>query len=240
MSKGQLALFVRARRDALRLTQAQLAKTTGWSKSAIEKVEAGTLTPSLEFTGALFDALGIPYMFRERIIAALFPGTLPLILGPYPELPDDDALADLEDLPYPAAYIALPVGDIVGTNSQWNTVFPGLEAKSNLLVYLFTDPRAATLLPDWEQVAHGYAYGLRMLGPISVPENAINEVVRRCRAHPDFERMWTVDPVEPTAVQPMLRVTMPDGEIRNLRIKIDKPHLPRGYWLTYRLVPERD
>lgn len=240
MSKGQLATFVRSRRDALKMTQAQLAKTTGWSKSAIEKVEAGTLTPSLEFTGALFDALGIPYMFRERIIAALFPGTLPVILGPYPALPDADALADLEDLPYPAAYIALPVGDVVGTNSRWTEAFPGLEAKSNLMIYLFTDPTAATVLPDWEQLAHGYAYGLRMLGPISVPDQAINEIVERCRVHPDFERMWSVEPAEPTAVRPVLRVANPAGEVRELRIKIDKPHLPRGHWLTYRLVPERD
>ncbi|MBL1073424.1 helix-turn-helix domain-containing protein [Nocardia sp. 2] len=241
MAKGQLAVFVRARRDALKMTQVQLANATGWSKSAIEKVEAGSLIPSLEFVGALFDALGISYLYRERIIAALYPGALDRIIGPSPAMPDVDALADLEDLPYPAAYLTLPECDILGTNTAWNDAFPGLEAKSNLLTFLFTDPSAPDLLVEWELVAHMYAYMLRILGPISLPESAITEIVDRCKAHPDFERMYAADYPATNAVLSAIRVADPvTGQIRDLRIKVDKPHVPYSPWVTYRLVPPRD
>ncbi|BAW03488.1 hypothetical protein NSK11_contig00143-0013 [Nocardia seriolae] len=233
-------MFIRSRRDALGMTQAQLAGSTGWSKSAIEKVEAGTLTPSLEFAGALFDALGIPYIYRERIVAALYPGALDRVLGPSPALPDADALADLEDLPYPAAYLALPEGDVLGVNAAWAAAFPGLRARSNLLGYLFTDPEAERMLVDWEQVAHGFTYGLRMMGPLSVPETVLNEIIERCRVHPEFERMYATDPDGPATLRPILRVADPGtGVVRNLHIKIDKPHLPHSSWVTYRLVPVR-
>ncbi|GAB0108442.1 hypothetical protein JMUB6875_74580 [Nocardia sp. JMUB6875] len=241
MAKGQLAVFIRSRRDALGMTQAQLAASTGWSKSAVEKVEAGTLTPSLEFAGALFDALGIPYIYRERIVAALYPGALDRVLGPSPALPDADALADLEDLPYPAAYLSLPEGDVLGVNTAWQTLFPGLEAKSNVFDYLFTDPESERVFPDWDQVAHGFVYGLRMMGPISVAESVLNEIIERCRVHPEFDRMYTTDPDGPATLQPMLRVVDPaTGAVRKLHIKIDKPHLPHSSWVTYRLVPVRD
>ncbi|MRH86750.1 helix-turn-helix domain-containing protein [Nocardia sp. SYP-A9097] len=240
MSKGQLAVFVRSRRDALGVTQAQLATTTGWSKSAIEKVEAGSLVPSLEFAGALFDALGIPYMYRERIIAALYPGALDRILGRTAALPDADALADLEYLPYPAAYLMLPEGDILGGNAAWIEAFPESAAKPNLFTYLFTEPSAREALVDWERLAHGFTYGLRMMGPISLSESKLAEIVDRCGAHPDFERMYASDPPLHEALQPVIRVAAPGtGETRELCIKIDKPHLPHSPWLTYRLVPVR-
>ncbi|WP_067572276.1 MmyB family transcriptional regulator [Nocardia acidivorans] len=241
MSKGQLAVFVRSRRDALGVTQAQLASTTGWSKSAIEKVEAGTLVPSLEFTGALFDALGIPYLYRERIIAALFPGALDRILGRTATAPDADALADLEYLPYPAAYLMLPEGDIVGFNSAWLAAFPESAARPNLFTYLFTEPSAREVLVDWARLAHGFTYGLRMMGPMALSDTTIEEIIARCRVHPDFERFYLTDPPVHEALNPVIRVAAPGtGEIRSLRIKIDKPHLPHSPWLTYRLVPVRD
>ncbi|MCP9621783.1 helix-turn-helix domain-containing protein [Nocardia otitidiscaviarum] len=241
MSRGRLAEFVRTRRKALGMTQAQLAATTGWSKSSIEKVEAGRLVPSLEFVGALFDALAIAYLYRERIIAALYPGTLTRILGPSPSRPDADALADLEDLPYPAAYLTLPEGDVLGANSTWAETFPGMGTTANLLTWLFTAPQASEILPTWERLAHGFAYGLRVMGPISVPETAVTELVDRCSAHPDFERMWTTDPPDPVAARPELPVVSPaTGEVRRLCVKIDKPHFPFSSWVTYRLVPIRD
>ncbi|MFJ4656222.1 helix-turn-helix domain-containing protein [Nocardia sp. NPDC088792] len=241
MSKSQLAVFVRSRRDTLGMTQAQLAGKTGWSKSAIEKVEAGTLTPGLEFAGALFDALMVPYIYRERVVAALYPGALDRILGQVSGRPDADALADLEDLPYPAAYIALPEGEVLGANTAWAEAFPGPKGTSNMFDYLFTEPTATDVLVDWELITHGFTYGLRMMGPISVPQNVIDGIVERCQVHPDFERIYNTDPPAATTLQPVLRIRTPGtGEIRNLRIKIDKPHLPHSPWVTYRLVPVRE
>ncbi|WP_330185041.1 helix-turn-helix domain-containing protein [Nocardia sp. NBC_01503] len=241
MSKGQLAVFVRSRRDALGVTQAQLAKTTGWSKSAIEKVEAGSLVPSLEFAGALFDALAIPYLYRERIIAALYPGALDRILGRTTAAPDADARADLEYLPYPAAYLMLPEGDILGFNTAWREAFPESAAKPNLFTYLFTEPSAQEVLLDWARLAHGFTYGLRMMGPIVLSETVIEEIVTRCGVHPDFDRMYSTDPPVHEALNPVIRVAAPgSADTRNLCIKIDKPHLPHSPWLTYRLVPVRD
>ncbi|MFB7722445.1 helix-turn-helix domain-containing protein [Nocardia sp. NPDC056100] len=238
MAKGQLAVFVRARRDALGMTQAQLAGTTGWSKSAIEKVEAGTLVPSLEFAGALFDALWIPYLFRERIIASLYPGTLDRILGRTVAKPDAEDLDDLERFPYPAAYLMLPEGDMVGLNAAWRAAFPETVAKPNLFTYLYTEPAAARVLLDWESLTHGFTYGLRMMGPIVLSEDTIAEIIDRCRVHPDFDRMYATDPDVHTALRTELRIADPaTGVIRRVRLRIDKPHLPHSPWLTYRLVP---
>ncbi|WP_067698456.1 helix-turn-helix domain-containing protein [Nocardia jejuensis] len=241
MAKGQLAVFVRARRAALGITQAQLAASTGWSKSAIEKVEAGTLTPSLEFVGALFDALQISYVYRERIIETLYPGTLDRILGPSRDLPDAEALADLEDLPYPSAYVALPEFDVLGANTAWTGIFPQLSAGSSFFTYLFAEPASQSVLVDWEWAATAMAYVLRMLGPISLPEAAIASIVERCSVHPDFARMYSTDTVVPTEHDPHLRVADPEtGQVRTFRMKIDKPHIPLSSWVTYRLVPKRD
>lgn len=241
MSKGRLAIFVRARRDSLGMTQAQVAERAGWSKSAIEKVEAGTLVPSLEFAGALFDTLAVPYLYRERIIAALYPGALAHILGRTSTVPDADDLADLEFLPYPAAYLMLPECTVLGANSAWAEAFPGSARTPNLLHYLFTEPVAWTALPEWERLAHTLTYGIRMMGPIVLPESTYAEIIDGCRSHPEFERLYTTDPAVHAPMQPLLEITHPvTGETRTVCLRIDKPHLPHSPWVTYRLVPARD
>ncbi|KZM72259.1 hypothetical protein AWN90_36910 [Nocardia terpenica] len=225
----------------MRYTQAQLAELAGLSKSAIEKIEAGKLVPGLESLGTLFDALLIPYIYRERIIAALFPGMLDRILGPAGGVPTAADMADLADLPYPAAYLALPEGYVFGTNQHWDNTFPGLQAKASMVEWLFTEPYAKVVLLDWERIAHTFTYGLRMMGPLAMSPTRIADITQRCESHPRWAHMWITDPVEPLAQQPILRLASPfDWSISQREVRIDKPHLPHRPWVTYRLTPVRD
>ncbi|MFC9995697.1 helix-turn-helix domain-containing protein [Nocardia sp. NPDC127526] len=241
MPRTSLPQFVRSRREALKFTQARLAELSGISKSAVEKIESGKLIPGLESLGSLFDALLIPYVYRERVVAALFPGMLDRILGPGVGTPTAADLADLEDLPYPAAYISLPEGHIFGTNQHWDNTFPGLQAKANMVEWVFTDPIAKGVLLDWDRVAHGFTYGLRMMGPLVLSADRIAEIAASCESNPNWQRMWTTDPIEPANLQPILRLASPfDWRISQREIKIDKPHLPHRPWVTYRLTPVRE
>ncbi|MGW4240964.1 helix-turn-helix domain-containing protein [Nocardia sp. NPDC004722] len=238
MSKSRLATFVRSRRETLGMTRQQVATATGWSVSSIEKVERGDLVPGLEFLGAIFDTLHIPYLYRAQLVSALFPGMIDRIVGPATAAPTRRDQRDLDLLPYPAADLALPEGRILATNTQWNSVFPSAGPETNLIVWLLTNPLASSVLIEHEAIAHTFAYGLRMLGSLVLSDERMAEIQQQCAINPAWERLYSTDPQMSGGLEAAIRIVDPNThKLRAYEVRVDKPHQPYRTWATWRLVP---
>jgi len=233
-----LGKFIRQRRESRGIRLRELADRTTKSVSALEKVENGTRSPGLEYLTELFDALGIAFNYRRFLVDGLFPGLLGRLYGPSRVPLSQQEKAFLDVIGAPAAYLYLPSGDVAATNQHWHRSILRLTGGANLLEWLFTDPIAKWVFPDWEQIAHNFAYGLKWLGPGALSPDRIEELRSKCSVNPSFDKMWNteVDLNQPVTV---LRVRdMAHGDIKSFDITIMEPSYPgRRKWMVYTLVP---
>ncbi|RRR65863.1 MAG: tetratricopeptide repeat protein [Candidatus Viridilinea halotolerans] len=81
-------LWLKGRRQALHMTQAELGRVAGYAPETIRAVEAGRRKPSRQMVKRLADALHIDSAYRERFFAS----GLGLPLPPLPAVALDDAI----------------------------------------------------------------------------------------------------------------------------------------------------
>ncbi|WP_031076989.1 helix-turn-helix transcriptional regulator [Streptomyces sp. NRRL WC-3742] len=181
--------FVRAKRDSIQpetlglpdhgrrrspgLRRSDLAVRAGISVEYLTRLEQGRdRNPSTAVVNALCDALSLDPAEREHIryLTKITGGTCPSHVRPAP--PSREIRATVREtlrlLEPGIAAITNRLGEILAHTSGYAAVLgaSGLldHPAPNLTRYVFTDPRARDLFPDWDEVADEQAFDL-WLGP---------------------------------------------------------------------------
>ncbi|MEU9826714.1 helix-turn-helix domain-containing protein [Micromonospora chersina] len=181
--------FVRAKRDSLQpesfglpdrgrrrspgLTRAEVASRSGISVEYLTRIEQGRdRNPSHSVLHALADGLSLDAGERDhlRYLAKITGGGCPGHRPPAP--PNREVRPTVREtlrlLEPGVAFVTNRLGDVLAYTGGFELVMSGvglLDADvPNLTRYVFTDPRARTHFPDWDQVADEQAFDL-WLGP---------------------------------------------------------------------------
>lgn len=231
-----IASYLRERREAARLTRAELARRAGVSEGLIQKLEQGVRPPTAIALGALFDALSVPDVFREYAILVLEPK---LTTGMSTEfVPSQAELDFLHSIPYPACYQTSPALDLIAANSAFLEVFPGLRPDGNILAWLLLDPRSRKVIQNWEREAHIVVQAFRYMAPGTTAPDRIEAIKRMCQESPDWHRLWATDiPPAQFEWQPMCIRPLEGTEWTAMHVQILRPEMPRRGWWMYSLVP---
>lgn len=192
-----IARYLRERRESSGLTRAALSEAAGISPALIQKIEQGTRVPTLEALTALFDALDVPDVFRNHLVALSLSHRYD---EPAPTQLNDLPAADLvllHSLPHPASVQVYPTFDVLAVNAAWERFFPGLVPGTTLLEWMLLDPISRTVVIEWAKQIHLSVYGFRVMSPGVVPQQRIDELVAACSAAPEWEHLWTTEPQQP-------------------------------------------
>ncbi|MFE3441432.1 helix-turn-helix domain-containing protein [Nocardia sp. NPDC059180] len=230
--------YVRERRHSVGMSCAELAVRARIPRVVAEEVESGAREPSSDTMAQLFDALQVPVWFRGHISSLARPDFLPAGLGAVPATPTPDDLADLHSLTHPACFQVLPTFDIVAANSAYQRWFPGVEAGTNVLEWMFLNPVAKTVLPEWPGEARLLVNAFRVMSPGLADDKRIAEIADTCGRAPEWEQMWTA-PLRPEELH-RDRILVRDPVSRRARgmiARIYAPEFPLRPWMLYRLVP---
>ncbi|MFD3506173.1 helix-turn-helix domain-containing protein [Nocardia sp. NPDC058666] len=237
-----IARYLRERRESAGLTRATLSAMAGISPGLIQKIEQGTRAPTLEALTALFDALEVPDLFRDHLVALSLSDRYD---SPAPattiEVPAVDRVL-LDAIPYPASLQDYSTFDILAANTAWEHYFPGLHPGTTLLEWMLLDPRARTVMIDWDIQVHLCVYGFRVMSPGVVPQRRIDELVAACSQAPEWTRFWTTEPDAPTHLdRPVQRILDPDtGESVTMIMHALEPMIPRRDWALVVFCPSPD
>ncbi|MFC0503200.1 helix-turn-helix domain-containing protein [Micromonospora costi] len=181
--------FIRAKRDSIQpesfglpardrrrspgLRRSDLATRAGISVEYLTRIEQGRdRNPSSAILIALADALSLDPTERNhlRYLAKITGGECARRQPPAP--PNRHVRATVREtlrlLEPGIAFVTNRLGDVLAYTSGFELVMRGTglldTGTPNLTRYVFTDPRARTLFPDWDQVADERAFDL-WLGP---------------------------------------------------------------------------
>ncbi|MFC6013990.1 helix-turn-helix domain-containing protein [Nocardia lasii] len=239
--RAPIARYLRERREAAGMTRAALSESAGISPGLIQKIEQGTRMPTLEALTALFTALAVPEMIRDHLVSL----SLADRYDPAPPTlvrRTDQALVD--GISHPASLQLHPTFHIAADNAAWRRLFPGLEVGDSMLAWMLLDPRAKTVLVDWEQQTHLCAYAFRVMGPGLETQARIAELVELCSRAPEWERLWTTEPESTYELDdPVVRCRDPrTGEVTTMSIhSLGASLMPRRDWslVVYSPRPER-
>ncbi|MET7967758.1 helix-turn-helix transcriptional regulator [Micromonospora sp. NPDC005305] len=236
--------FVRAKRDSLQpesfglpdrgrrrspgLTRAEVATRSGISVEYLTRIEQGRdRNPSHSVLHALADGLSLDAGERHhlRYLAKITGGACPGHRPPAP--PNREVRPTVREtvrlLEPGVAFVTNRLGDVLAHTGGFELVMGAtglLDADAaNLTRYVFTDPRARTVFPDWDQVADEQAFDL-WLGP-SAEASEWFTVQLAPVAGPEFTRRLRQHLPPP---QVPLRLVHPvAGELRWHREKLELP-----------------
>ena len=175
--------FLRARRDATRpeslglpagsrrrvpgLRRTELAARAGISVEYLVRIEQGRdQHPSVSVVNALADALGLDVTERWHLRHLSKQGSPACVGMPVPLRLDirPTVRALLDQLEPGIALVTNRLGDVLAHTSGFQLLVgqTGLldQRRPNLTRFVFTDDRARSVFPDWEQVADERAYDL--------------------------------------------------------------------------------
>jgi transcriptional regulator with XRE-family HTH domain len=168
-----LGLAIQRRRRAPGLRRAELAARADISVEYLTRIEQGRdRNPSVSVVNAIADGLGLD-LAERRHIAYLAKITGGACAGSRRREPPrrqvrPEALQVLQLLQPAAAMITNRLGDVLACTPGFRVVMAAtglLDADpANLTRFVFTDPRARDVFPEWEQVADEQAFNL-WLGP---------------------------------------------------------------------------
>jgi transcriptional regulator with XRE-family HTH domain len=164
-----LGLPALARRRAPGLRRTELATRAGISVEYLTRIEQGRdRNPTSPVVNALADALSLngPERTHMHYLAKITGGAC---AGRQPAEPPlravRPAVRQLLDLLEPGvAMVTNRLGDVLAYTSGFDLVLGAAgvldPAEPNLTRYVFTDPRARSVFPDWDQVADEQAFDL--------------------------------------------------------------------------------
>jgi transcriptional regulator with XRE-family HTH domain len=168
-----LGVPVQQRRRAPGLRRTELAVRAGISVEYLTRIEQGRdRNPSGSVVNAIADALSLDPAERRHLayLAKISGGAC---AGPHRHEPPrrqvrPEVLQALQLLEPAVAIITNRLGDVLASTSGFRAVMGAtglLESEAaNLTRYVFTDPRAREIFPDWAQIADEQAFDL-WLGP---------------------------------------------------------------------------
>jgi transcriptional regulator with XRE-family HTH domain len=168
-----LGLPVQQRRRAPGLRRSELAARAGISPEYLTRIEQGRdRRPSGSVINALADALSLDPAERRHLtyLAKISGGacTGRPRPGPPPRQVRPEVRQVLQLLDPAAAVLTNRLGDVLACTASFRAVMAAtglLEGEpANLTRYVFTDPRARDVYPDWDEVADQQAFDL-WLGP---------------------------------------------------------------------------
>lgn len=236
----QLGLPEHGRRRSPGLRRADVAARAGVSVEYLTRIEQGRdRNPSVAVLHALGDALALSTAEREhvRYLAKITGDECTGHLGPEPARREvrPSVRETLRLLEPGVAVVTNRLGDLLAWTSAYAAVAAGtglLDAdEPNLTRYVFTDPRARSVFPDWDEVADEQVFDL-WLGPKA--ENAEWLAAELApAAGPEFTRRMNRHKVPERGV---LRLRHPTaGE---LRLRREYLELPSDSQLLLVLLPD--
>jgi transcriptional regulator with XRE-family HTH domain len=164
-----LGLPDRGRRRSPGLRRLDLAARAGISVEYLTRIEQGRdRNPSTAVVNALADALSLDPSERNhlRYLAKITGTTCPAHFrpAPPPRQVRPSVRTTLRLLEPGIAIVTNRLGDVLAHTSGYESITGGtglLDATPpNLTRYVFTDPRARTFFPDWDDVADEQAFDL--------------------------------------------------------------------------------
>ncbi|GAA5058423.1 helix-turn-helix transcriptional regulator [Nocardia callitridis] len=216
-----LADFVRARRSRLGLNRQTLAAAADLSMGYVTKIEQGAgVSPTPSVLNSLTGLFALTADERTHLYR---------LAGRESEL-DDPTGADagldaasarrtVEALsPNPAALFGSG-WDFVEGNQAFDDTFPGLRGAGNVLVWMFTNPRARLVHEEWEREAALAVGRYRHYAAADVDPEAVGALLEELGAHPDFRRLWTSGVVSTARPDPLMRLREPGtGTVFTVRV----------------------
>ncbi|MFI6865326.1 helix-turn-helix domain-containing protein [Nocardia sp. NPDC050406] len=231
-----IAGYLRERREAARLTRAELARRASISEGLIQKIEQGTRQPTPAALAVLFDALEVPSVFRDYCAAILQP-ELSTLANAEPA-PTRSELDFLHSLPHPACFNIAPAQDLLAANAAFLRAFPGLRPGGNIMVWMLLDPRARQVVEDWERETHVMVQAFRHMAPGFTPPERIAEITERCSPAAEWDRLWSTDiPPIDMAPRPIRIRPLEGGEWTAMYAHVLRYAYPRRGWGMFSLVP---
>jgi transcriptional regulator with XRE-family HTH domain len=245
--RSELAEFLRARRERLQpadvglpdngrrrtpgLRREEVATLAGVSIDYLVRLEQGRdVHPSAEVLGALADALRLDdeerhYLKKLGMISsnrAACPAPRPLQTEVAPTV---RVLLDRLD-PTPA-FVLGPVSDLLGWNGGFRRLVEPLgwfdDERPNLARYVFLDPRARRVYPDWSHAADEQVGRLRTAAVFWGEDPEVVELLAALQAEPEFATRWAAHPVTEKR-RGTKRLAHP--ELGELRLAFDVMMLP--------------
>ncbi|MFE3256280.1 helix-turn-helix domain-containing protein [Nocardia sp. NPDC059229] len=201
--RPEIGGYLRRQREALGLTQEEVALAASTTLSSLRKWEAGLRKPSTEGLAAWCRALNPPDWMLRKIMSLALGDLDTLRTEPWPRTIGREDLAHLESFSGPAFFIRFPDLDVVAANGPARQLIPSLTPADlgparpvNLAEWIMTDA-ARELLVDWRDVAVRVIHSLRVMGPGIVPQQRLDEIFNACysRSPKDFKRFFATDPV---------------------------------------------
>ncbi|QVI24139.1 helix-turn-helix domain-containing protein [Nocardia tengchongensis] len=198
--RPEIGVHLRRRREALGLTQEEVAIAATTTLSSLRKWEAGLRNPSTEGLVAWCRALDLPDWMLRKVISLALNGLDTLRPNTSPHVNDDD-LDHLEMFGGPAYYLTFPQLDVIAANTAARQLAPSLAPASpdsdrptNAVEWIMTKP-ARELLVNWPSVATRMIHTLRVMGPGMVPQYRLDEIFNACYSHSprEFKRFFAAD-----------------------------------------------
>ncbi|ONI90706.1 transcriptional regulator [Saccharothrix sp. ALI-22-I] len=203
ITPSEVGLPTGTRRRTPGLRRGELADLAGISVEYLTRLERGRdRHPSAQVLGALADALGLSSHERvhlHRLVKAgsgmTCPATAPLPVRP-------TVLAMLDRLEPTPAFVADAQGDVLASTAgfRWLAAPVGLldADQPNLTRFVFGDPRARTVFPDWERVADERAGALRAAADLGDGAAAVLAEELSITAGTEFGRRFSASAVLPS------------------------------------------
>ncbi|MEU5463268.1 helix-turn-helix domain-containing protein [Streptomyces althioticus] len=236
----QLGLPEHGRRRSPGLRRADVAARAGVSVEYLTRIEQGRdRNPSVAVLHALCDALALSTPEREhvRYLAKITGDECSGHLGREPARREvrPSVRETLRLLEPGVAVVTNRLGDLLTWTSAYAAVAAGtglLDAdEPNLTRYVFTDPRARSLFPDWDEVADEQVFDLWLGSRAEDAEWLAAELAPA--AGPEFTRRMNRHKVPERGV---LRLSHPDAG--RLRLRREFLELPSDSQLLLVLLPD--
>jgi transcriptional regulator with XRE-family HTH domain len=244
---SDLAEFLRARREQLRpsdvglpdsgrrrtpgLRREEVATLAGVSIDYLVRLEQGRdVHPSAEVLASLADALRLSpdernHLARLGLISAngaLCPATTALVHTVAPTV-----VTLLERLDPTPAFVLGPTSNVLAWNRAWEQLVAPLglldEPEPNLARYVFVDPRAAAVYPDWSEAADEQVSRLRSAAVAWGEDDSFVALLARLGQVPAFATRWSSHSVSEKR-RGVKRLAHP--ELHELRLAYDVLLLP--------------
>ncbi|RDI69246.1 helix-turn-helix protein [Nocardia pseudobrasiliensis] len=199
--RPEIGVYLRRRREALGLTQEEVALAATTTLSSLRKWEAGQRNPGTESLVAWCHALDLPDWMLRKVTSLVLNGIDTLQVGTWPPTVNNDDLDHLETIINPAYYFSFPHLDVLAANRLAQRLVPSLAPAdpaaarpTNLVEWIMTRP-ARDLLVNWQAVATRLVYLLRVTGPGLVPQQRLDEIFNFCysQAPKDFVRFFAAE-----------------------------------------------
>ncbi|MEU6584004.1 helix-turn-helix domain-containing protein [Nocardia sp. NPDC046763] len=199
--RPEVGVYLRRRREALGLTQEEVAVAALTTLSSLRKWEAGLRKPSTESLTVWCRALDLPDWTLRKITSLVLNGMDALQVNTLPLIISDDDLDHLEMIASPAYYLSFPHMDVLAANTAARKLAPDLvpadpdsPRPTNVVEWIMTKT-ARDHIVNWQAVATRTIHMLRVMGPGLVPQQRLDEIFNSCHAQAPkiFTRLFTTE-----------------------------------------------